>query len=443
MQNLLILGAGRSASSLISFWCKYAEKYQVFVSVADPDIELALSKVGDCTFAKAISFDVNNHEQTAEIIKEADLVISMLPAHLHIIVLKHCLNFKKNLLTASYASNEIKLLHQEAVEKGILVMMECGLDPGIDHMSAMKIIHDLKSKQAEIISFKSYCGGLVAPESDTNPWHYKFSWNPRNVILAGQGTAQYLENGELKYIPYQKLFSRTTTFDIPNFGKFEGYANRDSLSYMPLYGLESCQTFVRGTLRGNGYCDAWALLVKLGLTDDSFTVNIENGLTWNQLVKSFLPVINNNDSLDIQLAKYLEIDINNEAFTKILWLDILSDQQLTLIDASPAKHLQQLLEEKWKLQSDDKDMIVMVHEFEYVLNGIKRKLTSSLKVIGDNQVYTAMAKTVGLPLALASKMILAGKIKPKGVVLPIHADIYEPILNELVDYGIEFIEKEI
>lgn len=443
MQNLLILGAGRSASSLISFWCKYAEQYQVFITVADPDIELALSKVGDCTFAKAISFDVNNHEQTAEIIKEADLVISMLPAHLHIIVLKHCLNFKKNLLTASYASNEIKLLHQEAVEKGILVMMECGLDPGIDHMSAMKIIHDLKSKQAEIISFKSYCGGLVAPESDTNPWHYKFSWNPRNVILAGQGTAQFLENGELKYIPYQKLFSRTTTFDIPNFGKYEGYANRDSLSYMPLYGLESCQTFVRGTLRGNGYCDAWALLVKLGLTDDSFTVNIENGLTWNQLVKSFLPVINNNDSLDIQLAKYLEIDNNNEAFTKILWLDILSDQQLTLIDASPAKHLQQLLEEKWKLQSDDKDMIVMVHEFEYVLNGIKRKLTSSLKVIGDNQVYTAMAKTVGLPLALASKMILAGKIKPKGVVLPIHADIYEPILNELVDYGIEFIEKEI
>lgn len=442
MQNLLILGAGRSASSLIKYWCQRAQSLDVFVTVADPQIDLAKSKVQGCEFAKAISFDLENEAQTTELIQTADLVISMLPANLHIQVAKHCLIYKKHLLTASYASAEIKNLHQEAINNNVLIMMECGLDPGIDHMSAMKIVDELKSKNATITSFKSYCGGLVAPESDNNPWHYKFSWNPRNVILAGQGTARYLENNTIKYIPYPQLFLRTNQFQIPNIGTWEGYANRDSLSYIPLYGLESCNTFVRGTLRGEGYCEAWAQLVKLGLTDDSFTIDISEGITWAQLTSSFLPVSDSSISLQQQLGNFLNIDIESELFQKIIWLEILSEKLLTLANASPAQHLQQLLEEKWKLEIADKDMIVMIHEFEYLLNGAKKKLTSSLKTIGEDQTYTAMAQTVGLPLAIVSKMILKGEISKRGVVLPITADIYEPVLEELKTLGIEFDENE-
>jgi saccharopine dehydrogenase-like NADP-dependent oxidoreductase len=443
MQNLLILGAGRSASSLISYWCSNAEAYQVFITVADPQLELAQSKVNGCTLAKAISFNVENKEETAQLIADADLVISMLPAHLHLIVAEHCLERNRNLLTASYASNEIKALHSKAIDKGIIIMMECGLDPGLDHMSALRIIHHLKAKNASITSFKSYCGGLVAPESDTNPWHYKFSWNPRNVILAGQGTARYLDQNMLKYIPYPQLFLRTEKFEIPHVGVWEGYANRDSLSYIQLYGLETCQTFVRGTLRGEGYCEAWAQLIKLGLTDDSFTIDITNGVTWLELIKSFLPVNKPSLTIEQQLADYLKIDIHSALFQQLIWLDILSDQPLVLANASPAQHLQHLLEQKWKLEETDKDMIVMVHEFEYQLDGQQKKLLSSLKSIGDDQVYTAMAKTVGLPLAIASKMILKGEIQKTGVILPLTADIYEPILNELANLGIAFEEHHI
>ncbi len=442
MQHLLILGAGRSASSLIQYWCDHAAALEVFVTVADPQVELAIAKTQGCLHTKALSFELENQEETRALVAANDLVISMLPAHLHVQVAMYCLALGKNLLTASYASAEIKALHEVAKAKGILIMMECGLDPGIDHMSAMKVIHELKAKNAAITSFKSYCGGLVAPESDSNPWHYKFSWNPRNVILAGQGTAQYLENNTLKYIPYPQLFLRTTPFELPGLGNFEGYANRDSLSYISLYGLESCQTFVRGTLRGAGYCEAWAQLVKLGLTDDSFSIDISKGMTCKQLVQAFLPASNAEGTLQSQLANYLTIEETSEPMQKLLWLNLLSDTPLELPNASPAQHLQHLLEQKWKLEAADKDMIVMVHAFEYSLQGVSKKLVSRLQIIGDDQVYTAMAKTVGLPLAIVSKMILAGQIKQKGVVLPITEDIYIPVLEELAILGIRFIENE-
>jgi saccharopine dehydrogenase-like NADP-dependent oxidoreductase len=366
----------------------------------------------------------------------------MLPAHLHILVATICIAQGRNLLTASYASPEMKALHAQAQAKGVLLMMECGLDPGIDHLSAMKMVNDLKAKNANITSFKSYCGGLVAPESDNNPWHYKFSWNPRNVILAGQGTAQYLENNRLKYIPYQQLFLRNTAFSIPNVGEFEGYANRDSLAYIDLYGLASCSTFVRGTLRAAGFCEAWAQLVKLGLTDDSFKIALSEGMTWGQLLQAFLPETQNDLPLPSQLANYLQISTQSEVWQKISWLNLWSAQVLTLPNASPAQHLQQLLEQKWALSATDKDMIVMVHELVYELNGETNTKTASLQIIGDDQTYTAMAKTVGLPLALVAKMILAGEIAHTGVVLPITADIYEPILNALANVGIAFTEIE-
>lgn len=442
MQQLLILGAGRSSSSLIHYWCEHAALLQVFVTVADPQLDVAQSKIKGSTHAKAIGFEVENKAQTTALIKDADLVISMLPAHLHVLVAQICIDQGKNLLTASYASPEMKALHAQAQAKGVLLMMECGLDPGIDHLSAMKLINDLKAKNATITAFKSYCGGLVAPESDNNPWHYKFSWNPRNVILAGQGTAQYLENNRLKYIPYQQLFLRNTPFSIPNVGEFEGYANRDSLTYIDVYGLSTCETFVRGTLRAAGYCEAWAQLVKLGLTDDSFKIDLTDGMTWRQLIQAFLPETNTGLPLSSQVAQYLTIAEESEVWQKILWLNLWSDQLLTLPNASPAQHLQQLLEQKWALSATDKDMIVMVHELVYVLNGETKTKTSSLQIIGDDQTYTAMAKTVGLPLALVAKMILAGEIKHTGVVLPITADIYEPILMALAKMGIAFTEMD-
>ncbi|MEW6469571.1 MAG: saccharopine dehydrogenase C-terminal domain-containing protein, partial [Bacteroidota bacterium] len=319
---------------------------------------------------------------------------------------------------------------------GLIFLNEAGLDPGIDHMSAMQLIDGFKKAGEEILSFRSYCGGLVAPESNDNPWGYKFSWNPRNVVLAGQGgDAQYLEQGALKTIPYEKLFEQTETIEVSGYGRFEAYANRDSLSYRQPYGLEEIPTLLRGTLRMPGFCRAWNALIRLGLTDDTKSIPDSDQLTWEQLIHRLNPVIT------ADLAA--QIHGNSEVFSRLEWLGIFSDRKIPLKNATPAQILQELLEEKWALKPHDKDMIVMQHIFE-TRNKKKeiRKVKSSLVVIGDDQVYTAMAKTVGLPLAICVKLILQGKIKARGVVIPVLKEIYTPVLKELADNGIRFQEKQ-
>lgn len=439
MNKILIIGAGRSTSSLISYLLKQSVSHNWQITVADSNIQLAETKIKGFTNAKAISLDVSNAGARESAIKAADLVISMLPAFMHGDVARDCVKFGKHIATASYVSEEMKALDAEAKQKGLLILNECGLDPGIDHASAMKIIDELKHKGAEITSFKSYCGGLVAPESNDNPWGYKFSWNPRNVILAGQGTAQFIENGSLKFIPYNRIYTQIDSIAVDGYGSFDAYANRDSIGYKEPYGLNTIKTLLRGTLRQTGYCKAWNVFVKLGLTDDGYKIRESNKLTYTQLIDSFLP--DGKASTKEKLKAFMQNDWDADVEAKLDYLELFDNKKIKLAEGSPAQLLQDLLEEKWKLQHGDKDMIVMQHLFEYTLNGKSHKLTSSLVVIGDDEEHTAMAKTVGLPLAITVKNFLTGKFKLSGVQIPIVKEIYEPMLLELEELGIIFTEK--
>jgi len=437
-QKIFIIGAGRSASSLIKYLINESIDNNFEIKVGDKDLSLVEDKIGTNERASAISFDVFNDVQRISEIQNADIVISMLPASLHFKVAQDCVKYKKNLVTASYVSDEIKSLDAEAKENGVLLLNEIGLDPGIDHMSAMKVIDEIKAKGGELKSFKSYCGGLVAPEFDTNPWKYKFTWNPRNVVLAGQGTAQYVEGGKYKYIPYGQLFKRTDVLNVLDYGEFEAYANRDSLSYREIYNLDNIPTLLRGTLRRPGYGEAWDLFVQMGMTDDSFEINV-SGMTYNDFFHSFL------DDTKLSTKDYLKshFGVSDIVLFKVEWLGFFKETEIGLEMTTPAQVLQKILETKWLLEEEDKDMIVMQHQFVYDLEGSEHELHSSFVTLGEDQTYTGMAKTVGLPVGIATKLILNGVIKGSGVKVPVSKDVYKPVLAELEQFGIEFIEEEI
>ena len=442
MRKVLLIGAGKSSSALIKYFLDHASDENWMLIVADFSEELAKSKTNNHPFAKAIGFDIQNEKQRIGLITDADIVISMLPPNMHHPVALECLRQKKNLITASYVSPEMQELHQEVSNAGLLFLNECGLDPGIDHMSAMEIIDNVKTKGGTMNAFYSYTGGLVAPESNDNPWGYKFSWNPRNVILAGQGTAKYIENGFYKYIPYSRLFTEIQNVSVEGYGSFDGYANRDSLSYRKIYQLDNIRTMIRGTLRQSGFCKAWNVFVQIGLTDDSFIIENSEKLTYKEIVDAFLPATISGKNTEERLSKFMNLPSNGQEMEMVKWTGILNDDFIGISNASPARVLQHLLEMKWKLKESDKDMIVMQHKFEYTIDKKNIYHTSSLVVKGENSIFTAMAKTVGLPLAIATRLILNGKISLKGVHIPIHKSIYEPVLKELKEYGISFVEKQ-
>lgn len=437
-KNILLIGAGRSSSSLIKYLLDHAAAEDWHVTVGDVSLDAVLQKTQNHPNSRSIAFDINNEQQREEEIQRAHIVISMLPAFMHMNVAKDCVRFKKHLATASYVSKEMAALNEEALAADIILMNEVGLDPGIDHASAMKIIDEIHEKGGELTLFKSFCGGLVAPESDDNPWGYKFSWNPRNVVLAGQGTAQYIENGRYKYIPYNRLFTQIDTVEM-NGARYDAYANRDSLSYRHFYGIEHIPTMLRGTLRMPGYCKAWNVFVKLGLTDDTYKIEAADQLTYRELLEAYLP--DGPQNVKDKLIAFMGDEMDAEALSRIEWLGVFGDRRIKLVNATPAQILQDLLEEKWKLQEHDKDLIVMQHQFEYRLNGAMHKISSSLTVKGEDQTYTAMAKTVGLPLAITTKLILQGKIAARGVTIPTKKEIYEPLLEELEMLGVRFEEK--
>ena len=440
MKKILVIGAGRSAVTLIKYLLDNSSANNWQVTVADFSIELADQAVGNHNNGKAIFFNVTAKKQRESEIENADIVISMLPASLHITVAKDCVRLGKNLVTASYVSPEIAELDEAAKQAGILLLNEIGLDPGIDHMSAMQVIDEIKENGGELTSFKSFCGGLVHPDYDNNPWNYKFTWNPRNVVLAGQGTAQYIENGDYKYIPYTSLFERTEHMEVLDAGEFEGYANRDSLSYRKSYGLDDIPTLFRGTLRRKGYSEAWNIFVQLGMTDDTYKLENSASITNREFINMFLSF---DDALTVEekLCKQFSLTTDSVIFQKIAWLSTFSENKVGIENASPAQILQKICEEKWTLGSEDKDMIVMQHQFEYMQNGEQKKLNSSLLVFGDDPRYTSMAKTVGLPVAIATKLILSGAIKSTGVKIPTTKDIYVPVLKELEENGINFVEE--
>jgi len=439
MKQLLVLGAGRSATALIQYLCEQRQQYGWQVIVADASEPTVAILNQQYPTIEAQQIDVLNEEARNHIIGTADLVISMLPARFHIHVVHSCLSLRKHLITASYVSDDVKKLRADIENSDLTFLYECGLDPGLDHMSAMKIIDEVKGQGGTITSFQSSCGGLMAPGSDNNPWRYKFTWNPRNVVLAGKfGTAQYLFKGHYKNIPHHHVFKRLTAVEVPGYGRFESYPNRDSLKYRDLYGIHEAETILRGTLRRPGFCAAWNAFVQLGLTDDSYEVrNLEN-MTYADFVRAYLPY--SEDHLVTNFSRYIGTDVTSELMERISWLGLLDERPIGMEKASPADVLQKLLEEKWQTQPQDEDMIVMQHLIGYQLQDENHLSTSSLAVTGQLDRLSGMAKTVGYPLGIAAKLILNEQVTQRGLLIPIHPDIYEPILQELQNFGVSFQE---
>ncbi|MFM7644405.1 MAG: saccharopine dehydrogenase family protein [Sphingomonadales bacterium] len=441
MKNILLLGAGLSASTLIKYLLDRCEAEDWMLHVVDQNSAQLQQKLNGHPRGIAHLFDALDSQARRPYIAQAHIVISMLPAIHHVEVAKDCIALQKNLLTPSYISSEMRALHQEALAAGIVILNEIGLDPGLDHMSAMRIIDHIKGKGGVLKSFKSFCGGLIAPASDNNPWHYKFTWNPRNVVLAGQGPAAcYREMNELKYVTYQRLFQQLDTIEIENYGTFQGYANRDSLSYLSTYGIEDIPTIFRGTLRRPPFCEAWNVFVQLGMTEDHFQIHGSEKLTPRQFLNAFLPF---QEGVSVEDKLLLSVAKNQQIFELFEAIGLFEDHApIGLSNASPAQLLQHILMDKWRLHQGDKDMIVMVHQIQYQQDSKRYQIDSSLVVEGQDERYTAMANTVGLPIAIACKLIMTGQIHEKGVTLPVSAAIYEPILHELEEFGLIFNETE-
>jgi len=439
MNTILILGAGRSSSDLITHLLQHAAQENFKVRMGDADVQLASRHIAPGQNGESFALNASNADQLATEIahSEVRLVISMLPAVMHVAVAEHCIRFRKSLITPSYVSDEMWSLHNAATSADVLLLNEMGVDPGIDHMSAMAIVHQLQAQGMQLESFESYTGGLIAPESDNNPWGYKITWNPRNVVLAGAGApACFVENDVVKFIPYQQLFRRLTEVNIPDHGSFDGYVNRDSVKYRAFYGLPNIPTLIRGTLRKKGFCTAWDALVQCGLTDDLTQVKFSPDDTWADFTSRFLP------GGDVKSQMAHQAMVSTASMEKLEWLGIFGDEPIGISEGTPAQALQKLIEKKWKLAEHDKDMIVMWHRFVAVSEGKKKTIQSYLVVYGDDPIHTAMSKTVGFPIAIAARMYLRGEIALRGVQVPTLPELYQPVLRELETLGIRFIEKE-
>ncbi len=436
-KKILLIGAGLSATHLIEYLATQSLVNDWQITIADKNESLAISKA-IYTNTKSIYLDIEKADDLDALVANHDIVLSMLPANRHMPVAMSCLQRNKHLVTASYLSDDMKALDEEVKSANLIFLNEVGLDPGLDHLTAMYIIDQIKADGYIIREFESFTGGLIAPENDDNPWHYKFTWNPRNVVLAGQGAAvKFLQEGQYKYIPYPKIFRRTEIIDLGEYGKFEGYANRDSLKYIDTYGLNDIKTMYRGTLRRIGFCKAWNVFVSLGATDDSYTLEDSEHMTYRDFINTFL-AYHPTDSVEIKLKYYLDIDQDEtELWERLEWLDIFKPIKIGLKNATPAQILQHILESKWAIKPHEKDMIVMWHKFVYTDGDTVHELKGALVVKGEDQNHTSMSKTVGLPMGIATKLILQNKISSRGTILPIHPEFYVPILDELKTFGIE------
>lgn len=444
MKRILVLGAGRSSSSLIQYLLENATACQWSVTVGDASLDNAVKKIGHAGGGKAVHFDMNDPEASREIIAAADIVISLLPPELHALVGLRCLEAERHLLTASYVTDELRAFDKEVRDKGLVFLNECGLDPGIDHLSAMKVIDGIRAGGGTITAFESFTGGLIAPETDpANPWRYKFTWNPRNVVMAGQTTARYLYNGRNKYIPYHQLFHRTTPIHVPGYGDYEGYANRDSLKYIETYGLHGIETMLRGTLRHKGFCAAWNILVFLGCCDDTYPMEDVSRMTHAAFIDSFLPPLKGYESVEAKVCVYFGLKPDSPEIEMLKWSGFFEEIPVGLSTGSPARILEFILNKKWALQPRDKDQIVMWHRFRYRCEGSTKEMQASLVATGSDDVNTAMAKTVGLPLGMATKLIVQNRISARGVVIPTTPEFYNPILDGLAAFGIKLNEWEV
>lgn len=442
MKKIAVLGAGRSAGPLIEYLATHPDSSSWTVSVYDQDAETLARKTASFRNVSVESGDLRSTELLDRIVSTHDVVVSMLPAFMHLPVAERCVRFGRHLVTASYISPEMQALDAEVRAKGLVFVNECGVDPGIDHMSTMELLHRLRREGAQVTSYESFCGGILAPESPANPWSYKFTWNPRNVVLAGAGGAvHFVQEGQFKHIPYHEVFRRTEFLDIPGYGRFEAYANRDSLKYQSAYGLEGIGTMYRGTLRRPGFCRAWDVLVKLGATDDSYPLEHVDAMTHRDFLNTFL-AYRPTDSVELKLMHYLNISQDSDVMERLEWLGLFADEPVGLSEGTPAQVLQQILMKKWTMTDADVDMLAMIHRIEYTQNGQRHRLQSSLVAKGVSADVTAMSYTVGWPVAMATRLVALELIPERGVLMPNIPSLYEPILAELGGRGIRFDERD-
>jgi saccharopine dehydrogenase-like NADP-dependent oxidoreductase len=441
LHTILLFGAGKSATVLIDYLIKEAPANGWKVVIADADKSQILSKTNNAAATEAVQMDITKGEQRAALIQNSDIVISMMPPALHFLVAQDCVVLGKNLLTASYVDDQIKALQADIENKKLLFLCEMGLDPGIDHMSAMKMIDEIKAKGGKVTSFKSHCGGLMAPESNDNPWYYKISWNPRNIVLAGNAGAVYKEEGKIITADYSTVFENCPTLNFPGLAELAWYPNRDSLGYIPIYKLEEADTFIRTTLRYPCFCRGWDYIVNLGFTDTEDQDNIIDCETYADWMERKLYLVENREmSFKEYMDLYVEDQYHEKLYNQFEFLGFFSNNNLPKSAQCSADILQQLVETRLAMLPPDKDMIVMLHEITYQLNGIEKNIKSSLLVKGENSLRTAMAKTVGLPLGIAAKLILNGSIQLTGLHIPTSKEIYDPVLAELEQQGIRFSE---
>ena len=440
MQTILVAGAGKSSTYLIEYLLENASRNKWNVIVADGDAAAIAKKVNKHPFAEAAVFDINNKAQREALVKRADIVLSLMPPHLHILLAHECLEHKKNLITSSYISDEMRSMDAAVKEAGLMFMCEMGLDPGIDHMTASKIINSIHKVAGRITAFRSYCGGLIAPESDNNPWHYKFSWNPKNIITAGFGGAKYLHNGKHVEVPYEKMFEHNKKIKIPGLNALAYYPNRDSLKYLDLYDVSSVKTFMRATLRYPSFSRGWDALIKLGLTnqEDNFDTTGYTYAAWLRKKTNCEAEAN----LQQHVASILGAVNDDKVISLLEWLGVFSNVNVASGNLSSGEILLELLQDKWSMSEEDKDMVVMHHEVEYEHKGRMITLKSSMVLKGEGGEHSAMARTVGMPMAILATLILTKKLKPPvGVLLPVMQSVYRPVLRELEYNGISFTDE--
>lgn len=440
MTNILLLGAGRTAFYLVKYLLNTCEEHNWHLTVGDFNVQNIDDIVENHERLSKIKFDINDSALAKQEIGHATAVISLLPAQFHIEVGRTCLELGKHFFSASYVSDDFKELKSEIAQKGLLFLKETGLDPGLDHMSAMRVLDHIRAKGGEIKKFYSYTGGLMSPSHQDNPWEYKFTWNPMFVVTAGRDGGMYLRDGRIKRIPYHRLFKEIDELQMPGYGVFDAYYNRNSLKYINEYHLDDVKTVVRYTLRRQGFCEAWHPLVSLGLTDNIHEFDFDKPITNRQFLNLFIRI--GDGTLEERVSRVINQPQYSEVFRKLKWLGLFDDVEIPLMKGTSAAFLREILMPKWEMESSEKDMIYMAHVCYYTLDGKTFKHKSYLAVEGINRSETAMAKTVGLPLAIAAKQKLLGNIELSGLHIPTVPELYHPILNELADLGVEFAEIE-
>jgi len=437
MKTVLVLGAGLVSKPGVTYLLNQKD---IFVTVASRTVSKAENLVKGFSNGKAVQLNVQDEENLAGLIKNNDIIVSLLPWVHHQKVANLCITHKKHMATTSYVSEGMKKLNDEATKKNLLFLNEIGVDPGIDHMSAMKIIDDVYDNGGKVLHFYSYCGGLPAPKDNDNPYGYKFSWSPKGVVLASRNSAKFLENGKLVEIEGKDLFLNYRMEEIEGLGKFEVYPNRDSMPYKDLYNLKDALTVMRGTYRNIGWCDTLKKMVDLGLIDENPVEGIK-GSTYKQMMAN---LVNQKDSTDVavKVAEKLGLKPDSDIIKRLEWLGLFSDEQVPNFD-NRLDILSYLLENKLIYKDGEKDMIILQHKFTVEnADNSKDLITSTLIDYGEALKESSMARTVSLPLAIGVRFMAENKFNLTGVHIPITKEIYEPVLKELETLNIKMDERK-